>query len=249
MNDKQFYTILADYYEQIFPLNAMQVQFIEAELGSLDELNFLDVGCATGQLANALCADGALGIGIDMDEQMVNRASEQFASVDLLFKQLNMLRIRESFPLQFFDSIICLGNTLVHLDSVMQVQQFFKQVKELLKPGGKFIFQLLNYEYVLNHAIKELPLIETGALRFERSYELPTVKQHRIGFNTRLNLKDTELVFEHSTLLLPLRKNELEKLLTATGFGTLSFYSGFDRRPYADDQLPLIVVAENTPVG
>ena len=244
MGQEAFYNSIVSYYEEIFPLSNQQLDFVRSEFDSLEEFFFLDIGCSTGQLANRLCQLGALGIGIDLNEAMIRCAQERHQDVDLSFKVMDMMTISSHFTPRYFDALLCFGNTLVHLDSVTQIWNFFQQCFQLLKPTGKLVFQILNYQYILGSKIVDLPLIDNEHVRFERSYDLPHPNQPKVNFRTKLVVKSEDLVLENSTPLIPIQKNELEKLLLLTGFSKLQFYGGFDKRPVGIDDLSLVVVAE-----
>ncbi|MFV0376952.1 MAG: class I SAM-dependent methyltransferase [Mangrovibacterium sp.] len=244
MDQQQFYTSIANYYEHIFPLNIAQPAFVKVEVGELDDRHFLDVGCSTGQLAHALTSKGALGIGIDLNGDMIRRANEQYTSPALNFRLMDMLTIGENFPPAYFDFVCCFGNTLVHLDSVTRVSDFFKQCAGVLKPEGKLLFQILNYQHIIASNIEELPLIENDVIRFERYYRLPGSRHSTIEFRTLLTIKKTGQQLANSTFLLPLRKNDLEPLLLAAGFREIAFYENFKSAPLTGTQLPLVVSAQ-----
>ena len=245
MEQNRFYSSVAGYFDEIFPLNPKQLDFIAAELGSLDDVYFLDIGCSTGKLANELCRRGALGVGIDLNEDMIREARHRYSSASLNFRKLDMLQIDRAFPDHYFDAVICFGNTLVHLNSGTEVRKFLTHTSTLLKPGGKLLLQILNYDYILDRQISELPLIETGHVRFTRKYLLPETGQSKILFRTVLTDKLSLETLENEIFLLPIRKKELEKMLLMAGFGPSSFYAGFAREPYSGPHLPLVVVAEN----
>ncbi|WP_423128842.1 class I SAM-dependent methyltransferase [Gaoshiqia sp. Z1-71] len=244
MDQDRFYSSITNYYEQIFPLNKQQLEFVMSEFSSLEDFYFLDAGCSTGQLANELSRHGALGCGIDLNGEMIKRAMNLFASPGLSFRKLNMLHLDRSFPPRYFDAVICFGNTLVHLDSVTQIKNFFKQAVCILKPGGKLLLQQLNYDQILEQQLTELPLIENEQIRFERHYVLPKGGQSKIEFHTRLTIKDSGESLENSVALLPVKKNELEKLLILAGFKQVRFYANFAKAPYTGDHLPLVMVAD-----
>lgn len=245
MDQDRFYSSVSRYYDEIFPFNTSQLAFIQAEAGSVDERYFLDVGCSTGKLANALCQLGALGVGIDLNDDMIAEAKTKYSSVSLNFRKMNMLHLTRIFPRSYFDFVICFGNTLVHLDSMMELKTFLADASGLLKPGGKLLLQMLNYDYILDKQISELPLIENDHVHFTRQYVLPAAGGEKIEFRTGLTVKSSDTYLANSTLLLPVRKRELERLLYTAGCKQLQFYAGFDRAPYSGDHLPLVVVAEN----
>jgi len=245
MDQIRFYSAVTGYFDEIFPLSPLQLKFVTAEVGSPDELYFLDVGCSTGQLAHELSNLGALGVGIDLNEDMIREAKQRYSSASLNFRRMNMLHLDRAFPAGYFDLIICFGNTLVHLDSLAEIRTFLNHASKLLKPGKKLLLQILNYDYILDRQISELPVIETGRIRFTRHYTFPNAGQQKIEFKTILTDKFSKEIIENEIPLLPVRKKELEKILWMAGFKQISFYSGFAREPYAGDHLPLIVVAEN----
>lgn len=244
MDQQQFYTSIANWYELIFPLNIAQLDFVKAEIGDLNDRHFLDVGCSIGQLASVLAGEGALGIGIDLNSGMIRRAAAQYASPCLSFRMMDMLAVGLHFSPGYFDFICCFGNTLVHLDSVTRVRDFFKQCAVALKPGGKLLFQILNYQNIIAKRIEELPLIENESVRFERYYVLPDSHQAKIEFRTVLTIQATGQRLANSAVLLPLRKNDMEPLLLAAGFTSVHFYENFKREPFTGLQLPLVVSAQ-----
>lgn len=241
----RFYSSVTGYFDEIFPVNPVHLEFIRTELGTLEELYFLDIGCSTGKLANELCRLGALGVGIDLNEDMIREARQNYSSAFLNFRKMNMLHISRAFPDHYFDAVICFGNTLVHLDSITEVRTFLSHTAKLLKPGGKLLLQILNYDYILDKKISELPLIETGRLQFARHYTPTNGTQSKIEFKTILTDKRNNNILENKVLLLPVRRKELEKVLWMAGFKQLHFYANFVREPYTGNHLPLIIVAEN----
>lgn len=245
MEQKKFYSEVTGYYDEIFPLNPLQVEFVRDEFRSLDELYFLDAGCSTGKLAHELSQLGALGVGIDLNEEMIGEARKRYSSAFLTFKTMDMIRIDRFFPATYFDVVICFGNTLVHLDSLAEVKAFLSQAAAVLKPGGKLLLQILNYDYILDSQITELPLIRTEKLEFRRYYALPGPGQKKLSFKTVLTDYSCGREIVNEIPLLPLRKKELEKLLLFSGFKTVRFYGGFRKEPFTGEHLPLITVAEN----
>lgn len=235
----KFYQAIANYYDFIFPLSHAQVPFTLSALEKQpNEITILDVGCATGNFPIALKNAGVKITAFDLDQTMIQLAREKAPEID--FRVLDMLELTQTFSDNSFDIVTCFGNTLVHLDSPEQIRDFLTQARRLLKPGGKLLLQILNYDYILDTGIASLPQIENEQLRFERSYR--QLKSDKLAFDTRLSIKNTAEVFENSVTLLPLRPAELERLLSDSGFSTAAFFSSFNRAPVGP-ALPLIVEA------
>ncbi|MGQ8336695.1 class I SAM-dependent methyltransferase [Sunxiuqinia sp. A32] len=246
IDQDHFYTSIANYYDQIFPLNSKQVTFVESSLQSLSGKNILDVGCSTGKLANELASLGCDVTGIDLNSDMIQLAKEAYPSTNLHFRETNMLDLDNDFPGKLFHGIVCFGNTLVHLSSLGEIGNFFNTARKHLVPGGKLMVQVLNYDYILENEITDLPLIDTENIGFIRKYDLPTKPSGKIIFNTELIIKETRDSHFHASYLIPLRKNEIETLLEINGFSRVKFYSNFDKRPYGGHHLPLVFIAEKT---
>ncbi|WP_159520059.1 class I SAM-dependent methyltransferase [Sunxiuqinia indica] len=241
-----FYSSIAKYYNQIFPLNENQVQFVKTSLGSLDGKNILDIGCSTGQLAMKLASAGAQITAIDLNEEMIKIAEKENHFPGLSFQVGNMLETGTFSTESSLDAVLCFGNTLVHLDSIDEIAQFFKAVAKALKPGGRFMIQILNYDYILDHEVEELPLIDTPKISFIRKYDLPTEDEEKVIFNTELVIKNSRDSLFHASRLLPIRKDDLNALLKHYGFERMVYYANFQKKPYGGNHLPLIVTAERS---
>lgn len=241
-----FYQSIADYYDFIFPPSVKQREFIEHELGGIDGKTILEAGCGTGNLAYLLAEKGASVTGIDLDREMVLKAEEKKSSnSSVVFENLNILRMNQRFSGRLFDGVVSFGNTIVHLKDVGEVKQFLQNSLDALKPGGKLMVQIINYDRILNEGINFLPTIENERITFERFYDFDE-SDDRIVFKTALTVKESGLVINNQVKLLPLRKGEMESLMKEVGFKDLQFQGSFDRDPLAEKSVPLILSASKT---
>ncbi|WDV44786.1 class I SAM-dependent methyltransferase [Clostridiaceae bacterium M8S5] len=227
-----FYEEIARYYEYIFPLKQDKLDFVLSQRKG----KILDIGCSTGELALALNKEGYEVIGIDLDEKMINIAKKKEIS-KLKFYHLNMMDIEKFFKDDKFDQITCLGNTLVHLKSTDSILNFFNSVKKLLVEDGVFKFQILNYDKILEEKIQYLPKIENTKIKFIRRYKYTPDK---IIFETELYIKEENKTLTGRVDLIPVKKKQIINLLNEAGFNKITYYSGFDKRPYTINALPLV---------
>jgi len=202
----------------------------------------LDVGCATGELAFALSHFGFPTWAFDFDEQMVQIAQKTKSEEAMfpVFEQLDMRQIGERFPEAYFDTIICFGNTLVHLLGDDDIRKFIQSAFKVLSPEGKLTIQILNYQHILENQIKSLPLIDNEHIRFERNYEFGG-ETGLIDFNTKLTVKSTGQEMINSTKLCAIRQNKLQELLDEAGFYSIEFFGGFNREPLTASSLSLVL--------
>ncbi len=237
----EFYSRIANAYDELFPLNENQLNFVQAALGgSLSQKLVLDMGCGTGSLSIAMARRSAKVRGFDFDKEMIAKAEEKRPqALDLQFRQGDMLKIADDYSKLQFDAILCFGNTLVHLPDEADVLSVFWNVSKRLKPGGKFMFQIVNYDRVLKDKLDHLPTIETNNYKFVRNYI------HRldgkIDFNTILSA-GLETVTESSVVLLPLLHSWMNGPLNDL-FSEVNCYGAFNRSEFNASSFHLVVEA------
>lgn len=253
-----FYTSIAPYYDDIFPLSREQIRFIieqsdddtvsiaETQSRSKRRKMLLDIGCATGNLSLSLSQHGFIVTGIDADREMVHlarrKASDTQPESAITFFEADMKNLTGVFPSASFNVVVCFGNTLVHLTEPQSISSFVEDTSTLLTRNGVFLLQIINYDRILDNNISVLPTIENEKIRFERQYSYRH-SQHCIEFTTKLTVKDHNKTVTNSVLLYPLRKAELTEYLKRAGFTNLRLYGDFSDRPFSEACLPLIVRA------
>ena len=241
MNNSQneFYSSIAKYYSEIFPYKPVQLEFVKHRTGELKGQQILDIGCATGELAFQLANEGADVSGIDINRELLAH-TEKKKHDNLYFQIGDMLELNQDFRENQFDAVLCFGNTLVHLPDTNSIDAMLEGVHGILKPGGKFLLQILNYDHILNEQVSELPVIETENISFVRNYQFEE-NSYRIKFQTELHLKKEEEVISNETLLLALRSSDLVDLLKQAGFNGIELYANFNMDEFGGKHLPLVV--------
>ena len=227
----QFYNQIAEKYDFIFPLSPAHKTFFASELHGK---TILDVGAATGNLTAYLSSQGYEVTAIDLSERLIAKAAEKGVTV----QQLNMLAIDK---LPMFDNIVCIGNTLPHLDSKTSVQLFLQKAYGQLTQGGKLVLQLVNFQKYFAQQqgdyLGNLPLIENDKVKFERYYYLN--EEGKIRFKTILD--DT---IKNEELLQPIFADQLTEWLTQIGFQAINLYGNFKKDPFDKEKsMALIVTA------
>ena len=239
-----FYTSIAPHYQHIFPFNPAQIEFLKHVL-PYNGARILDVGCATGDLAFALTHFGFPTWAFDFDGHMVQiaRQTKSEEAMFPVFEQMDMRQIDERFPEYYFDTVICFGNTLVHLLNDDDIRKFIRSAFKVLLPEGKLTIQILNYQYILENQIKSLPLIDNEYIRFERNYEFAPDSE-LIDFNTKLTIKSADQEIVNSTKLYAIRPSKLQDILEDAGFSAIQFFGNFNREPLAASSLPLVLTCQ-----
>ncbi len=218
----------------------MQLEFVSAKLGELSQKQILDIGCATGELGFHLAKNGARVIGIDLNQDLLAQAKLNKVHSNLAFQQGNMLTLDYDFSPGQFDAVLCFGNTLVHLQSDKLVEQMLNATLAVLKSGGKFLLQILNYDYIVGDQISELPVIDTEKIMFVRRYDFHE-NSDLIGFQTKLEIKAENRMVSNETPLLALKSKKLVRMLETAGFKNIQLYANFKEDDFGGKHIPLVL--------
>jgi ubiquinone/menaquinone biosynthesis C-methylase UbiE len=107
----------------------------------------LDCSCGTGNHAIWLAEQGFDVHASDISDGMLEAAKEKAAKegLSINFFQCSWEELPEK-SICDFDLIVCPGNSLSHLPDLNMLDQIFPAFKKVLKPGGKFFFDIRNWE-------------------------------------------------------------------------------------------------------
>ncbi len=219
-----FYSKFAHYYDSIFPFKQPAFDFLKSYVSSSMK-NVLDVGCGTGHYTAAFAKTGLNSTGIDLDEAMIDYAISHYQGAQ--FHAMNMLDI-ESLNQQF-DLIFCIGNTLAHLTKP-ELHQFLHAVYNALSPNGTWIFQVRNWDYVLQNDIYEFPLLTADdRVQFTRTYT--DITKDSLQFNTRLT-ENGQIIFADSVKMTPLTAKDYFDIQQNHHFQLVDQFGDFQRTPF-----------------
>lgn len=246
-----FYTSIAPYYDLLFPFDDTQVRFLETVIdpsvarcagvrpgaAPLPRHGYLDLGCGTGTFLSAFSDRFKRLVGIDNDPGILALAAEKLLpgegkKVELLDESL--LALETILHEDEFSLITCLGNTLPHLTAPGEIAEAFRLVRNHLGSGGAFVFQTINYDRILEKALRGLPTISRGEITFERFYSLPG-NDGLIDFDTILSDPEKEIEIRNSAKLFPLKKKQAEDWLSAAGFTSIVFYGDYTGAPWTNE--------------
>ena len=197
----------------------------------------LDVGAGTGNMALYLSKEGFKVTATEPEEAMANQIREKATnhSVNVFTKTMQQL---DEFE-ETFDGIYCIGNTLVHLNNLEEINEFLHLVYKRLNGDGVFICQIVNFEKVLENEDFTFPIIQKETFEFKRHYD---VEGEKVLFTTTLT--SAEQSFSNTTSLYPVTSKQLLPILKDSGFQTIEAYGNFEKGTYSVNSPALIVVAK-----
>ncbi len=223
------YSDFAPWYEQLFPFREEVYLFLREHAGS-QGTRILDAGCGPGHYCRRFQRDGFLATGIDLDPNMVVEAAA--ASPDAEFHCMDIGAIASLH--QSFRLIYSIGNVVAHLPP-LRFSAFLQDVYTALEPGGCWLFQVVNWDYLLGFEEYQFPIktVGNGSVAFYRSY--PLIAQDRVVFDVGL-LSDGNKVFHEQTTLYPLTADSFLQKHCAAGFSLAGMYAGFDTTPFSRER-------------
>jgi glycine/sarcosine N-methyltransferase len=230
-----FYRSLTPFYDEIFPTNLKALNFLVSNFKHGDLL--LDVGAGTGNMALYLATEGFKVTAAEPEEAMANQIREKAYnhSINVISKTMQQI---DEFE-ETFDGIYCIGNTLVHLNNLEEINVFLHQVFKRLNEDGVFICQIVNFDKVLENLEFTFPIIQKETFEFKRRYD---VAGENVLFTTTLTLDGQS--FSNTTSLYPVTSKQLLPILKDSGFQTIETYGNFEKGTYSENSPAFIVVAK-----
>ncbi len=238
------YGLLARHYRDLFPLSGGQEGFFRHLLETGPVTAVLDVGCGAGEQLAWFAGRGIPSAGLEPDEGLFREA------VRRAWKGLppELVQAGAAFlpgPWEGrFDLVVCLGNTLPHLAGPGEMESALGGMRRSLKPGGRLAVQTVNFDRVLDAGRADFPVIERsaagGPVRLLRGYDLSPLPGSVI-FTVRLEAGGK--AEEARWPLRPVRRDELQGMLAAAGFGGAAVHGGYDRSPWTPAAPGTVAVA------
>jgi 2-polyprenyl-3-methyl-5-hydroxy-6-metoxy-1,4-benzoquinol methylase len=240
-----FYTSIHPWYDQIFPYQEGQRTFVLRQ-GSDPAWTLVDAGCGTGSLILNLHRDFGKVIGMDPDAAMLQAAREKAlkTGTTLELRESGMLDLAAELSVSSVDRLVCFGNTLPHLADEEEVAEFARQAARVLRPGGRMMLQVINYDRILDQHLAGLPTIENDQIRFERKYLYSENPTH-VGFRTQLTIKSTGQTIVNEVPLLAIRPYKIRKILEDQGFSDFNEFGTFSGEPFTASSQPYILVTSH----
>lgn len=210
----------------------------------------LDMACGSGRHSVSLAARDAEVIGIDSSKSMILtaeiHAKEQGVSPKFIVEDMKNIKDTVEGP---FDLIVCLGNSLALVNDTDTLKNVVKDVFNLLKDGGSFVAQILNFEEIHWSGFRNFPM-KTGTLSNGEEITFARLFEHSdYPFSSTLVMsafkkEEGEWTSEVSTQkVLNLKHDQMKSILQETGFSSVEIYSDYAKGSFEkkDDRSMVIL--------
>lgn len=222
--------------------------FLERFLALLPERSVLDVGCGSGEHARHLAALDYRVVGLDRSPAMIESAVEEPLPPNLRFVTGDVAEAGRLLD-ERFGGALCLGNVLPFLVAESELKRALAAMADRLVPGGRLLFQLLNYERLRARNERSLPLNfrpgDDGEIVFVRLMEFQP-DNRVLFFPTTLALdpaaeEPVRLVRTKRVELATWTRHELEPLLRTAGFDSVTWFGTMTGDPFVAMESPDLV--------
>lgn len=218
-----------------------EVDFIESSLGLPRGCEILDVACGYGRHAIELVQRGLSVTGLDLSLPLLIRAADesQRRGVSVNFIHADMREM--SFERQF-SGAYCMLTSFGYFDEESNVK-VAEAVAKALKPGGRFLIDTINRDYVVGDLPARIWWEGDGCVVLE---------EVDFNFNTNRIVTHRSIVFEdgqqleHEISIRVYSLHELGKLLRQAGFRVLEVSGGISTKGHflGANSRNLLILAE-----
>lgn len=147
MNNLQQYDLLAaQWWDESSPfkdlliLNAPRFRYFDEFVSDWRGKNVLDLGCGGGFAAEELARRGAIVVGVDPAQELLNvaksHAKQESLAIDYRYGTGEHIPAADGS----FDLVVCVDV----LEHVSDVNLVLAEVNRVLKPGGLFLYDTIN---------------------------------------------------------------------------------------------------------
>ncbi|MGK9476834.1 class I SAM-dependent methyltransferase [Melioribacter sp. OK-6-Me] len=234
INNEKFYNEISSFYDEMisFDSNLKKREDFYKKIFNKNGA-VADIGCGSGLDSIALAKSGFNVTAFDPSDKMIEllKKKTSFYNVRIECENFRMEKIPTAYNNRF-DFVVSMGNTISHL-SKKNLAEGIKRVYDILKPGGKFLVHLLNYDYFIKNSIR-INSIKTGKRIIVRFYDF---SKKRARFNIlEFSMERPDEYQLHSVIHYIHKNNEINKLLVETGFKKIEFYADMNLTPFENNK-------------
>jgi SAM-dependent methyltransferase len=213
----------------------------EKLIGLTREMPILDLACGSGRHSLELAARGYKVTGLDLSEELlgVARSEAETAGLEITFVRCDIRRIPFE---ERFGAVLNFFTSFGYFEKEDDNSEVLRGIYRSLVPGGRFLIDHLNREYVRANLVPE-DVREEGGRRIaqRRSYD-----EGRSRVEKRIEIEEggRKRVFRESVRLYS--PEEFMRICDQAGLKVTSFYGGLDGAEFGPESERLVVIGERS---
>jgi SAM-dependent methyltransferase len=213
-----------------------------ARLAGLDRGRVLDLACGPGRHALAFCEAGFRVTGVDRSKFLLRKAAGTQAGVEWVNEDMRTF-VREGE----FDLAICLFNSFGYFEDDADNRKVLGNVLRSLRPGGRFVLDLLGSEILARtfQAAASETVPGAGVYAVERRWAEHRRKLENHWTVTREDGAVQRFLMRHWVY----SASELELMLQDAGFEAVQLFGDLCGAAYGPEAKRLIAVASRRRSG
>jgi SAM-dependent methyltransferase len=252
-----------DWYKRAFRLDYLRVYTHRNEEEARRQIDFLtrtidcpppqevlDLGCGDGRHAIELARRGYRVTGLDLSEELLDRAREQAGALGLhiTFRQGDM---REIPWRAAFDLLVNFFTSFGYFTPDEENARVLRAMAGALRPGGRFLIDYLNREHVVRTLVPH-DRKTMGGMTIEQTRWItgdPGQPGSPVRINKRVTIRDgrQSRTYEESVRMYTLE--ELTAMLTEAGLEITRLFGDFDGRPLTPEAPRMILTGARGKTG
>lgn len=158
----------------------------------------LDLGCGSGFQSVALSQLGFDVRAVDTSDELLEELRQKNAGIKTYCRDIRDLLFAQEFNAEL---VVCMGDTLTHLESIGEVQSLINQAHALLQAAGKIIFTFRDLS-VAREGLDRFILVHSDQDRILTCFLEDGL--HKVTV--------TDLLYERDGVGFALRKSSYQKL-------------------------------------
>jgi len=193
----------------------------------------LDCACGIGTQSLGLARKGFDVTGCDISIGAVQRARSEASKrkLDVSFSVANMVQL-SAIQNAGFDAVICIDNSLPHLQTDEDLLQAAQQACGKLRPGGSFIGSIRDYDrLVVERPANQPPSFysDNGSRRIVfQVWDWLDERRYRFHLYITRNTESAWQTFHFTSTYRAVLRSELQRILEEAGFINIQWLSPSD---------------------
>lgn len=216
---------------------AQEVEFALTQLGLPRGATVLDVGCGAGRHLKSLLSRGFTAVGVDLSQDLLEHARQSLrrerTPVRLVRADMRFLPL----PPQF-DAVFSFFTSFGYFFEEEENHQVIREVARVLRPGGRFLIDLMDREWVtrelVEHGVREQDGIRVEDRRWIAPDGLRVEKETTVGIGPEARR------FHESVRMYSLA--EIRDVLTGSGLVVDHVSGDFRGSEYDPGRVPRMVI-------
>jgi SAM-dependent methyltransferase len=217
-----------------------EVKFLTKVLDLKRGKRLLDVACGYGRHLIPLTKKGVDVYGCDLSADMLSFAGKALKSSNYAVKRLVQCDMRMLPFNMTFDCACNMFNSFGYFDGEQDNYRVLVSIKNILKPGGLFLLDLVNRDYMLRTLLHKDWYEKKEAVILEKK-DFDSVN-NRSEIDVTVIDKNGKRNYHHSIRVYSF--TEISMLLEAAGFRVLDVFGGFDFEEYNLYNSRMLVLSE-----